>query len=490
MTTVNKEDNKTDTDIKPKRRTRTKAKSEPGIAESSNAVETGETPETPETTETSETTAQLGAEPGMGTDAEKMAGQLAVEFTIEIKKDEIEKKFNETLDKYAADIKLPGFRVGKAPIEVVRNRFKDAIQEEVINQVLNDAVFKKIEKEKLRVLTKPVVKKIDYQEGQDLKADMMMEVLPEINLPDLETLEVEIPLKDLEHEPFDEQKAIDRLLSSQMRQVPVTDRGVKENDMVALKYQSKILATKRIDRTRTDYYMVINNNNTFEILDLYNDILDKKIHEHLTLKRTYPADYRKKTWAGKEVEHYIEISGIYEMVKPELDEKFFNAHGVKDEAELKQHLQNEHEEHVKIHREEKKTGLVIEKLTDMMNFPLPQALVEEEMSRIVKENPYQFAFNYQDENERNKAVVALKTRAEKSVRFSFIVEAIKDKYHVKVTSEDLENQCRTIAARNHMEFKEIRNFYMKPENKSYLEESLVRVKVLDLLKEKIKIKEV
>ncbi|MCU0289779.1 MAG: trigger factor [Acidobacteria bacterium] len=512
--TVNKESKKTGTDTKPPRKTGAKTKSEPVIPETTGAAETGEITETVEvqenietkenvdTKETSqfevenETTAgkndgeKTGEEKTVETIMENIDSQLAVEFTLEIKKEEIEKKFDETLDKYAADIKMPGFRAGKAPIELVRSRFKDAIQEEIINEMLNEAVLKKINTEKLRVLTKPVVKKLDYQEGQDLKADMVMEVIPDINLPDLDTMEIEVPTKELEHEAFDEQKAIDRLLSAQMRQAPVTDRGIKENDMVTLKYQSKILATKKIDRTKSEYYMVIKNNNTFEIIDLYDDILDKKIHEQMTLKRTYPADYKKKAWAGKEIEHYINIDAIYEMVKPELDEKFFKTQGVNNEDELKQRLQQEHDEHAQMHREDKKTGFIIDKLNEMINIPVPRALVEEEMTRMYRENPYQFAFNYKDEIKKNNVLEVLRNRAEKSVRFSFILDAIKEKYNLKVTSEDLENQYKSIADRNHWEYKEVRNFYMKPENKSYLEDNLLKVKIFDLLKEKIKVKEV
>jgi len=484
MTTDNEENNKTGAATKPKRtRARAKDKPEPGAAES---METPGTPETPAAAETAE-------KPGTGTapapEAETQENQLIVEFTIEIKKEEIEKKFNETLDKYAADIKLPGFRAGKAPIEVVRSRLKDAVNEEVVNQALSEAILEKINKEKLRVISKPVIKKLDHEEGKDLKAELAVEVLPEIALPDLETLEIEIPVKELEHEPFDEQKTIDRLLESHMRQVPVTDRGIIGNDMVVLKYQSKILATRRMDRIKSNYYLAMKMD-AFEILDLYDEIVGKNIHDRLTIKRTYPAEYQKKTWAGKEVEHYIEIEKIFEMVKPSLDEKFLKARGVNDEAELKQRLREEHEAHGKMHREEKKTGFIIDKLSEAINFPLPHALVEEEMTRMIQQNPYQFAFNHQDENERKKVAEMLKDSAEKAVRSSLIIDAVKEKYKLKVSGEDLENEYKRIAATNHLEFKEVRNYYMKPENKEYLEDSISSIKVVELLKEKIKIKEV
>lgn len=408
-------------------------------------------------------------------------------FTVEVKKEEIESNFDEALLKYASDFKLPGFRKGKAPLDVVKARIKDAVREEVVEKMLNQAVFKKIDDEKMQVISQPAVEKVDYEEGKDLKAEVTVELLPVVELPDLEALEVEIPAKELEPEAYDEKSAIERVLKSNQRQMPVTNREIQENDMVTLKYQSKILETKRLDRRKDGQY-IVTKESAFDIIDLYDDIVGKKNGDTLEIKRKYPEDYTKKPWAGKEVEHYIQVDSVFEMVTPELNDAFIKGAGLSDEAEFKKKLKDEYDTYSSRHLDEKKIERILEKMYSVTDFPLPKALVEQEMGRMVQQNPHQF--NIQDEIQGAKVMEILKTNAENAVRLHFIIEAVKKKYELKVTADDLENAYKTYAEQSHMDVKEIRKFYMKPDNKHHLEDSLGREKVMDMLKEKIKIKEV
>jgi trigger factor len=425
-------------------------------------------------------------EPETGS-GDALESDALVEFTIEVKNEEIEKTFNDTLLRYAVDFKLPGFRKGKAPIEVVKARLSDAVRSEVIEKMINDAFIKKVETEKIKVISRPEVKNIDYEEGKDLKAIMSVEVLPETTLPDFESMEIEIPSDALQMKPYDEQDAVARVLQSFQRQVPVTDREIKEDDLVMLKYQSKILKTRRMDRRKSSYFGV-KNDRPFEIIDLYNDIVGKKIGDKFQIIRKYPDDYQKKIWAGQEIEHYIEIENVYEMVTPELDEKFLKARGFNDEAEFKKKLKEDYEAYGNKFREDKKTEIFLEKLVGMVAVTAPRSLVEQEMAQMIQRNPYEFSV--ENEEDEMKVLSRVKTNAENAVHLSLIIEAVREKFEVKVTGDELETAYRSMAEQNRMDVKEVRKFYMKSENKQHLEESLLRKKVIDILKEKIKIKEV
>ena len=410
-----------------------------------------------------------------------------VEFTIEVKKEEIEKTFDDTLLRYAVDFKLPGFRKGKAPIEVVKARLSDAVRSEVTEKMINDAFIKKVETEKIKVISRPEVKNIDYEEGKDLKATVSVEVLPEITLPDFDSMEIEVPSDALQMKPYDEQDAVSRVMQSFQRQAPVTDREIKEDDLVVLKYQSKILKTRRMDRRKSSYFGV-KKDKPFEIIDLYNDIIGKKIGDKFQIVRKYPDDYQKKIWAGQEIEHYIEIENAYEMVTPELDEKFLKARGYSDEAEFKKKLKEDYEAYTDKFKEDKRTEIFLDKLVGMIPVPVPRSLVEQEMAQMIQRNPYEFSV--ENEEDQMKVLSRLKINAEHSVHLSLLIETAREKLEVKVTADELEAAYRSMAEQNRMDVKEVRKFYMKSENKQHLEESLLRKKVIDMLKEKIKIKEV
>lgn len=421
---------------------------------------------------------------------EKKDKDLLVKFTITVPHTKVDEEFNEALLKYANEIKLPGFRQGKVPIEVIKSRYKEVIQDEVVGKVVEKAVFEKIETDKMKIISQPTVKNIDYKEGKDITADIEVEVFPTIELPYLETIEVKIPAAELKVEDYDEKKQIDLVLEAHKRQSPVR-RPIKEGDYVMMKTQAKILQTKRMTPRKSIHYLVNENEKEpFEILDAAKEIIGKSIGDNLTFRRSYPEDYHKKPWAGKEIEHYITIESIFEWVKPELNKDFFKSIGIDDEESFKKKLKEEYDRLNTQQIEDKKIKHIIDKLCETIVFPLPQGMVEHETARMAEQRQQRYPMDFKDEKQIKKHMESLKPEAEKSARFSFIIEAIKEKFNLEVNSDDLEKQYKSIAEQNNLPLKEVRKFYMNKENAQNLKDSLLREKVMDLIKGKVTIKEV
>jgi trigger factor len=419
---------------------------------------------------------------------EKKENELIVKFSITVPHSKVEEEFNEALLKYADEIKLPGFRKGKVPIEVIKSRYKEAIQEEVVAKVVEKAVFEKIEADKIKIISRPEVKNIDYKEGKDITADIEVEVFPTIELPYLETIEVKIPAAELKIEDYDEKKQIDLVLEAHKRQVPVR-RAIKEGDIVVLKTQEKILETKRMTPRKSTYYLV-KEKEPAEILDLAKEIIGKIAGDNLTFRRSYPEDYHKKPWAGKEIEHYITVESVFEWVKPELNKDLFKSLGVDDEEDFKKKLKEEYDRVKSQQVEDKKLKHIIDTLCETIVFLLPQGMVENEASRMAAQRQRRYPVEFKDEKQIKEYLESLKPEAEKSVRFTFIVEAIQEKFNLEVTGDDLEKQYKSIAEKNNLPLKEVRKFYMNKEQAQDLKDSLLREKVLDLIKGKVTIKEV
>jgi trigger factor len=419
---------------------------------------------------------------------EKEEKDLLVKFTITVPHAKVEEEFNEALLKYANEIKLPGFRQGKVPIEVIKNRYREAIQDEVVGKVVEKAVFEKIETDKMKIISQPAVKNIDYKEGKDITADIEVEVFPTVELPYLETIEVKIPAAELKIEDYDEKKQIDLVLDAHKRQAPVK-RAIKEDDYVMLKTQAKILQTKRMTPRKSTHYLV-NEKEPFEILDLAKEIIGKTAGDNLTFRRSYPEDYHKKPWAGKEIEHYITIESVFEWVKPELNKDFLKSIGVDDEESFKKKLKEEYDRAKSQQVEDKKLKHIIDTLCETIVFPLPRGMVEHEAVRMAEQRQQRYPMNFKDDKQIKEYLDSLKPEAEKSVRLTFIVEAIKEKFNLEVSSDDLENQYKSIAEQNNLPVKEVRKFYMNKENAENLKDTLLREKVMDLIKGKVTIKEV
>ncbi|UCH93539.1 MAG: trigger factor [Candidatus Aminicenantes bacterium] len=469
-------------------KTKSEAAKEPGTSEVSAGPPKPRTKPKPKTTAKTTKKTEPKAKKTVTGKEEKEKNDLLVKFTLKVAKEEVEEEFNKALTQYAAEIKLPGFRRGKIPVEVIKTRYKEAIREEAISKVIEKAVLEKIEADKMKIISQPTVKKIDFEEGKDVEAEIEVEVFPTVEIPYLETLEVKIPAADLQSEDYDEQEQINLVLEAHKRQAPAK-REIKDGDYVRLKYQSKILSTKRMT-PKKDTYLAVKENEPFEILDLYKEMIGKRIGDSLTVRRSYPGDYNKKPWAGKEIEHYITIENVFEIVKPELDKDFLKSIGFEDEESFKKKLQEEYEQMNRRQIEDKKLTHIIDMLCETIVFPLPRGMVEHEVSRMAEQRLQRQPLDFKDENQVREYLDSLKPEAEKSLRFSFIVEAVKEKFNLEVSSDDLEKQYKSIAEENNAPLKEVRKFYMNKENARDLKDTLARKKVLDLIKGKVTVKEV
>jgi len=421
-----------------------------------------------------------------GTGTPPKESELIVRFSIHVPKEDVERDVDLAAAKYAKEIKLPGFRMGKVPVDVVKSRFKEGISDEVLNKIIEKAIFEKIEKEKIKIASQPHVEKIDYEEGKDLNADVMVEIFPTIQLPELDQVEVEIPAAELKFEEFDEQKQIDAILEGHKRQTPVAGREIRENDEIVYKYQSKILDTKRLT-PQTQQYFRVNEKEENEIMDFYKEILGKNAGDSFTLNRTYPPDYKKKAWADKQIEHYIAIERINEMVKPEFDETFLKTMGFDSAENFKERLKAEYDLYKKKHTEDVTIKHITEFLVKTLSFPIPDGIVENEVRRVISHYPN---MNFQNDEQSRMFHNSLREESEKSVRWIFISDAIKENFKLEVVSEELEKEYKTVSERNGVPIKEVRKFYMQKENAQHLRETLVNNKITNLLLEKIKIKEV
>jgi len=408
-------------------------------------------------------------------------------FKISMSKEDIAREIDTLAVQYSQKVKMPGFRQGKVPVDVVKKVYKQALKEEVIQQAVSKLAFAQIEKDKIAVASEPYVEKMNNPEGEDFQADIAVEILPEIKLPDLETLLVKIPVSDLKGEAFDETKQIDQILEANKRSLPVKDRAIAENDLVLLLVQSADTTGKR-KWPRQETYFMMNKENEAEIAGLHDELLGKKSEEKFTIQRSYPADAPKKAWAGKKIEHQVEIKTIYELKKPELDEIFLKSLGMKNAEDFKLKLKEEYEHRQEHQKDEKVMDGIYEKLLEASQFPVPRSLLEQEVARRLSQNHR--PLNFKDDEEKTKFKEMMFAQAEKSVRLSLILEQVRQQHHIDATDQDLEKEYAHLAQHHSLPEKEIRKYYSEEKKAAELKDHLLNVKINAFIREKIKIKEV
>jgi trigger factor len=418
---------------------------------------------------------------------EPQENPLIRRFQVAMNQEEIDREIDRLAEQYSRKMTMPGFRQGKVPVEVVKKVHQQALREEVVQEAVKKLAFAHIEKERMDVADAPYVEKMDDLGNEGFRADIAVEILPEIELPDLAGLKVEIQAAALKEETFDEAKHIDRVLEANKRSLPVRNRAVAENDLVALLVQSLDVASKR-KWPRQETYFVMNRENPSEIAGLFDALLGKSAGEKFTIQSSYPADAAKKAWADKEIEHQVEVKAIYEFKKPELDDDFLKSLGLKSIEEFKAKLKDEYEHQQNHRRQEALLEGIYEKLLNSVSFPVPRALQEHEVARRLAENRQQL--NFKDEEEKARFKEMLLAQAEKSVRLSLILEKIRTNFQITADDADLDKEYAHLAKHHNLPEKEIRKYYGERERIEELKNRVLQEKIDSFIREKIEIKEV
>ncbi len=160
------------------------------------------------------------------------------------------------------------------------------------------------------------------------------------------------------------------------KRVPVKEREIREKDLIHFRVQSRTLDSKKMSPGR-DMYALMDRTAGSEILGLVEELLGKHPGEHLTLKRTYPSEHPKKAWAGREVEHRIEIKAVFEFVKPALDGEFLQSLGIQNEEEFRRKLKDDYEHQQEHRREDLILEHIFKTFQQLAQFPLPQTLIRQ-----------------------------------------------------------------------------------------------------------------
>jgi trigger factor len=277
------------------------------------------------------------------------------------------------------------------------------------------------------------------------------------------------------------------VLEANKRSLPVQGRPVAADDLVLLMVQSSEAASKR-KWPRQETYFMMKAENPSEIAGLYDALLGKPVGESFSLQAAYPADARKKAWAGKKIEHQVEIKAVYELKKPDLDEEFLKSLGVKTAEEFKLKLKEEYRHHQEHHRDETVMDGIFEKLLAASHFPVPRSLQEQEVARRLSQNRQ--PLNFKDDDEKAKFKELIFAQAEKAVRLSLILERVREKYQVVVNDADLDKEYAHLAQHHGVAEKEIRKYYSEEKKAAELKDHLLQSRINEFLKEKIKVKEV
>jgi trigger factor len=418
-------------------------------------------------------------------------------FQVVVPAARLAEKRDRRLKQLGAELRLPGFRPGKVPPAIVKARYGQAVQGEVLEESVNEATRQVIADRGLRPALQPKIELVNYSEGADLEYKLDLELLPEIPMPDFASI-------TLEREKATPGEAEVNELIETMRQRMAGTEDIAETRPAAkgeilvcdfvgrLKNEDGTLAEPFKGGTASD--MPIEVGGAGFIGGLADQLEGMSPGETKDIEVTFPADYATAELAGKTAVFSITAKALKKKVLPEVDEAFAKRFGADDVAALRtriaESLQREYDQ---LSRMKLKRAL-LDQLAEKAIFTVPEGMVEAEFAQIWQRVEADLKAGRLDEDDKGKDEDTLKAEyraiAERRIRLGLLLSEIGRTNNIQVSNEELAGAMRAEAGRYPGQEKQVLEFFRtNPQAMDGLRAPIFEEKVVDFVLELAKVTE-
>jgi trigger factor len=409
----------------------------------------------------------------------------------------VDEAFGSVTKEFLKHAKLPGFRPGKAPAEMVAKQYAKDIEEEVKRKLIGDTYRQGIKEQKLSVIGYPDVEEIQFSRGQPLQFAATVEINPEFELPEYRGL----PAK---REPAivtdgDVAEAIDAL-RGQAATFQKVDREVKEGDYVVVNYTgasegkplTELAPTARGLTEQKGFWVEVKPDSF--IPGFAQQLVGARAGDKRTVNVQFPTEFVTPQLAGKPGTYEVELVEVKEKVLPELNDAFAKTYGADDleklRAGVRQDLQNE----VNSRQKRAIRNQLIKALSRQVSFDLPESTLALETRNVVYEmvSENQRRGVPKEVLEKNKDDIynAASGVARERLKISFVFHRISEKEGIRAEQHELNARIALMAQANQMAPQKFLQELEKRNGVAEVYQQIIHEKVLDFLHQNAKIEDV
>ncbi len=420
----------------------------------------------------------------------KNANEVKLEITIEANK--FEEAIKKVYFKSAKYFNIPGFRKGKAPIQIVEKYYgKEIFYEDAFNEVVPSELQKAVEENKLEVVSRPNIDVTQIEKGKDLIFTATVQVKPEVELGkykgiELEKVEYTVTDEDIEHE-------LGHMQENNARIITVDDRPVESGDITTIDFEG-FVDGKPFEGGKAEGHELEIGSNQF-IPGFEDQIIGMKIDTEKDIKVKFPEEYFSKDLAGKDATFKVKLHGIKKKELPKLDDEFAKDVSEFDTLkELKQDIkakkQKQYEERAKYEIEDNAIKVVVEG----MKVDIPSGMIETEIDNVIKD--LEQRLSYQGLKLEQYVQMMGKTMEEvrkeyepqalDSIKSRLAVEKIVEIEKIEASKEEVHKKLEEMA-KNYG--KDVKEFEENKNIKDYIELGVRTEKALELIVNNAKIVE-
>jgi len=431
---------------------------------------------------------------------------LKREFEITVPAQFIEEKLLNKLETIGKKVKIPGFRPGKIPLPLLKQRYKSEALSEVLEDIVENAVNKALTENKLKPALKPQVNVTNYEDGKNLQFQMSMEVIPsigEINLDNLsfERIVVKIPQEQVN-------KVIENIAKQNRTTKPIEkQRKTQKGDIVIIDFEG-FIGKEPIEGGAAKAHALELGSSTF-IPGFEDQLIGQEKNAHVDVKVKFPETYHDARYADKAARFDVTIHDIHEAEPIVIDNALSEKLGFKSIEEMNEWIEKSISKDYISQSYLNTKRHVLDALAERFKFDVPQNMVELEFENIWTQLCRELGINQNDAaNANTKGKVASKSFeestgksekelreeyriiAERRVRLGILLAEIGNSNKITVSNQELSNALLARAREFPGQEKEVYEYYKSNEAAlASLRAPLFENKVIDFILNKSKINE-
>lgn len=415
-----------------------------------------------------------------------------IEIKITVDAEKTNGIFKDTYRQLAQRVKVPGFRAGRIPDNILEmNLGVEYINHQVAEKLIEDSYSKVIEESELEPIDVPKADLVQIERGKPFIYKMVVEVKPEFDIPSLDDISIDREKPIVTEKEVEEE--LEKIRESHAKLNPVEGREAKTGDFLVVDFEA-YLDGKSLEGTRGEKQLIhLGERILPEFMD---NLQGVKPGEEREIEVKIPESNEDKKIAGKAVNYKVKVSEIKEKELPELNDDFAKSIGNYQKlSDLKEHVEKQLNEAAKYESERDFKDLLMEKVSEKFNFEIPEVLIKNQLENMMKNleedlkarnmamADYYKIIKADEEKVRNEYRII----AEKQIKKELIIDKIIQDDKITATEEEVNKKIDEIAESTNQKPLKVRAMFKKNKTLDNLKEQIKRDKAIDKLSEMVKI---
>jgi trigger factor len=401
-------------------------------------------------------------------------------LAAEVPAQEVEQEVDKLAREYSRNVKIPGFRPGKVPLNIIKQRYGNDLLQETTQRIIEKTWKEAISEHNLQPLAQPSIQEVDNKPGNPLKFTMSFEILPALEVTDYKGLTAALSSAEVTDENVNQ--TIENMRDQHAQFVPVDEGEARDGLYLTVTIDGQIEGNSKPIHEE-DITLILGNPQTDE--EFSNNLRGARAGETRTFEVNYPADYHRKRFAGKKVGYSVLVKDIKEKQLAELNDDFAKDLGSEGLEALRNKVRDELVTQARKNAEKKAREELLDSIIKRQNVDIPDCMVQDELEaharRIANNLAYQGVDINQTSIDWKKLFEDERPRAEQSVRRAIFLNAIAKQESIEVTDEEIDSELKMLSEGSGKSVAALRAQLEKEERIQGLREHLRQNKALDFV---------